>query len=238
MSMAAIGVGTALAGSAASAYGSHQSSKASAKAAKRQNMLTMMQIQRRNRIADRLEQVANKLLNEEPISERERAFISQASNVADQQLKRIQKEAIESGLEAQAGTGFLKSGRMADQVRKLVLEGAERRSQIQLGREQAIQNALLRNRQQALQALQSAGSINASGQLQQGVGNPLAPIGAGLTSIGGSFIQGGLQKQANQEFLSGLKDLQRQNTQVDPQSTDVAAMMQAMQNSPFARYGG
>ena len=205
MSFAGIGVGVAAIGVGTSAIGARNAAKDSKKSSNIQNQALVEQMRRRERIANQLEAVANKILNEEPISPREQALISAASNVADQQLKRIQKESIASSLEAQAGTGFLSSKRMSDQVRRLVLEGAEGRSRIAVGREQAINDAILRNRQQALQALQSAGGFNTAPQFSQPVGNPLAGLGAGLTSLGGAGIQFGSQQAGLDKFLASLK---------------------------------
>lgn len=190
--MSYVAAGIAVGGIAASTIGAKKSAASSKKQTKFQNQLLLEQFKRRNRIADQLEAIANKLLSEQPLSSREQSLITATAKVADTQLQRIQKEAIESGLESQAGTGFLKSGRMSDQVRKIVLEGAEGRSRIALGREQAIVEGINKNRQQALNALQAAGGfVPQAPQLQTPVGNPLAAFGTGLTQIGGAGLSGG-----------------------------------------------
>ena len=216
-------VGVAAAGVISSVAGSEKAGKASKKQTKFQNAIMMKQMERRNRIADQLESVANKLLNEQPISAREQSLIAASAKVADQTLQRIQKESIQSGLEAQAGTGFLKSDRMSDQVRKLVLEGAEGRSRIALGREQAVTDAIARNRQQALQALGVAGGFENTPQFQAPVGNTLAAFGSGLTAIGGAGIQnGGFGQQTQKAPI----------TQVNPQTVNPDFMGPTNQQFP------
>lgn len=221
--MSYVAVGVAVAGIASSAVGARKSAKESKKAAKKSGFFEVEQAKRRDLIARQLESIANKLLNEQPVSPREQALIAATAKVADTQLQKIQKESIESGLEAQAGTGFLKSGRMSDQVRRLTLEGAEGRSRIAIGREQAINDAIARNRSQALQALGMAGGFQTVPQFQQPVGNPLAAFGAGLTSIGSAGVeQGG--------FSFGQK---QPLTQVNPATTTPTTTPSAISGMPF-----
>lgn len=204
-----VAAGVASAGIVSSVIASDKAAKTSKKQTKFQNQIILEQLARKNRIADQLEAIAQKLLSEQPLTSREQSFIAASAKIADQQLQRIQKESIESGLEAQAGTGFLKSGRMADQVRRLVLEGAEGRSKVALTREQATISAIQQNRAQALQALSAAGGFSGGApQFATPVGNPLAAFGAGLTAIGGAGLQGG-------GFNFGQPQ-QQPLTQVDP----------------------
>jgi len=226
--MSYVAVGVAVAGIATSAISARKAAKSSKKQTSFQNQLLLQEFERRERIAKRIEEIAEKILREEPLSAKEQSLISATAKVADTQLQRIQKEAISSGLEAQAGTGFLKSGRMADQVRKIVLEGAEGRSKIALGREQAIVEGINRNRQQALQALGVAGGFQNVPQLQTPVGNPLAGLGAGLTAIGGAGIQGGGFNFGQQRALTQINpNVSTPTTGSDPGASqaDIAALL-------------
>lgn len=190
-----------------------------AKTAKRERRALLgFQIQaaeRQNRIADQLEGLANKILNDEPISGQEMQLLNNARDIAVKGIQKARKEAVTGALGEQAATGFLRSGRAAEQLRRLNIESGEAQQRVELQREQAVAQTIQQRQQQAFGLLQGAAGIQTP-QFQQ-FEQPLssqALIGAGLTTLGGAAIQFGGQQagiQAQQDVLrqQNLNQLQQ-----------------------------
>lgn len=200
--MSWVAVGVTAVGAVTSAVGSAQSAKGAKRAGEAlapQRQLEMQTMEHRLTIAQRLEDLAEKMLADEPINPEERALFDRAQKVATQQIERSGKEAQEQVLGALAGTGFLKSGRAADQIQKLAIEQSFAKDQISLQREQANFQFAQQKQQQAFSLLTAAGNIQTP-QFDPNL-QPLQAAtirGAGLTQLGGAAISfGGSLAKAN-----------------------------------------
>jgi len=189
--------------------------------------------------AKRLEELAQKLESGQPISDAERNVIDRAAKVTDKQLQQITQDATQQSLEAQAGTGFLKSGRMANQVRKIQIEGSLDRQKVAVAREQQLQNLIERRRQMALQANTALLNMGVPGAQQIPQGLPGASIaGAGLSSLAGSLFQSNAQQnqaQQNQAMLNQPQQPQAvtRGVQRDPGVSGVSAQSGGIVNSQY-----
>lgn len=184
--------------------------------------------ERRDRVSGQLEALLRKLLNNEPVSDAERNTLNRATKIADQQIQKATKDSIAQSLQAQAGTGFLKGERTADQIRKLTMEGSLGRQQIAVAREQQIQNMVDRNKQFALQ---TAGLVTGTGipQFQQFQMGPSArdQRNAALAQAGvaGVNLFGQMNAQQPQQMQQG-------------QPMQGTVRMEAPTESPFGGGGG
>lgn len=214
--MSGVAVGIAVVGTAASIHGSREAAKSAKDAQQDANTQTQGQRDLRDRAANKLEELANKLLNGDPVSQAERNTINRATQVADKQIQRASRESIQQALQFQAGTGFLKGGRTADQIRKLSLEGSLDRQQVQVAREQQLQNLIESRRGQAISILQRQAGIQ---PVQQNIpqGLPTSSlIGQGLTGLSGALFQ---QNAANAQARANAQFSQAQQ---DPNATNIA----------------
>lgn len=193
--MSWVAAGVAVAGIVVGEVGRRKAAKDAKKERRGFVGLQLEQATRRNRVAGQLEELANKLLSDTPLSPQERNVLDQAQQVANTQINRQTEEAKRNALAEQAASGFLKSGRNARQIRRLNIESAEARGRISLSREQAIQQIVEGRRQQAMTALSAAGGIGLP-QFQQfpTSQNSQQAVGGALTQLGGAFLsRGGLQ---------------------------------------------
>lgn len=211
--MSWVAVGVAVVGAASSAKGSRDQAKAAKKANRAGS--TARQRELRDSAADQLDALATKMLNGEPISQAERNTIDRATSVADQQIQRASIQGMQQALQFQAGTGFLKGGRTADQIRKLSLEGSLDRQQVQVAREQQLQNLIENRRNQAISILKGQAGIQPDAQ--QATGLPTASlVGSGLTGLSGSLFQ---MNAANNQASQNAALLKAQQ---DPNATNIA----------------
>ena len=180
------------------------------------------QLEMREDAAKRLEGMVQKLESDTPLSGAERALIDRTTKVADQQIQKATQDATQQALQAQAGTGFLKSERAADQVRKIQLEGSLGRQGLQVAREQQIQNLIERRKEQAFRA--NAGLLGLSvGAAPQGAsGLPLGSVlASGLSGVPGMISQQNQQANQNQQNQALLAAL-RTNGSSGGQTSNVA----------------
>lgn len=213
-----------VAGAAVSVVGvgvSETGRRKSAKSAKRERRALLKfqleNLKRRSRIADKLEEVASKIFEGKPLSGQEEQLIASATEVATRGIGKARKEAVATALGEQAATGFLKGGRTARQLRRLNIEAGEAQQNVELAREQAIQQAVERNKRLGIQTFGLAGQLSAQESTQQ-FPQPISSqqvAGTALTTIGGAALQFGLQQQgieAQRNFLQ-QQQLQQQATQ-------------------------
>lgn len=218
MSYAAIA--TVVVGAVASGVGSSRAAKAAKKASKPLRGIQIRTGEQRLRIASRLEELATKLLNDQPVSAAERSTIELARTAASQQIEKQRQITQENVLGAQAATGFLKSGRTARQLRRLNVEASEAQSRVALQQQQALVGATERKRLQAIQALGTA--LGAPGtqfqQFQQGL-QPASILGTGLTQVGGAL----LARNIGQSGTADPALEQQQNTAAIQAAQNIAA---------------
>ncbi len=191
--------------------------------------LQLKAAERRNRVSGQLESLLQKLLNNDPVSPAERNTLNKATKIADQQIQKATKDSVAQTLQAQAGTGFLKGGRTADQIRKLSIEGSLGRQQIAVAREQQLQNMVDRNKQFALQ---TAGLVTGTGipQFQQFQMGPSA-----RDQRNAALAQAGV---AGMNLYGQMNAQQPQQQQQLGQPMESSVMMTAPQESPFSGGGG
>jgi len=204
----------AIIGAAMSAKGQDSARKGAHSAREQPASLKEMQIVgHRLHIAQKMEELADKLLNDQPISGAERTLIDQSSALANKQINEATAKAQEQVLGAAAGTGFLKGGRTMDQIRKLSVDSATARQQVALQQQQAVMGRMEQNKTNALNLLTaSLGLPNANFQNQ-----PLASDtikGAQMTQLGGASLElaGQLSK------AQAIQSTQQRSTTSDPNS--------------------
>lgn len=216
----------------ASIAGSAMSSRAASKGANRSRAasaamarLELDQGERQARIADQLEAMANKMLSGESLSPQDLSMINAAQTLASKQIATATKEGINEALGAQAGTGFLKSGRAAGQIRKLSLEGIDARSRLALQREQFIQQTIEGRRNQAISLLQGAGGMSITPTNIPQLASSGSLQGAALSSLGGAGLNlagqmSGANSVANalaqQQFAGNRQGLFQASPPTDP----------------------
>jgi hypothetical protein len=230
MTMMAIGSATTgLAGGLIGARGASDGAGRSKRAQAQFLRYQLDQAARQERIAGQLEMLANKMLNDEPLNPNEMNLLNAARQMADKQIQTATQESIEQALGAQAGMGFLKSGRAADQIRKLSLEGATARQQVALSREQAIQQGIERQKQQAMGLLGAAGQMNVSNINLPQMASRGSLMGSALMQLGGA----GLSYAAN--MPTGQTVVPQGSPQGSPNRYDGnnAAMEQRMRETNF-----
>lgn len=202
----------AVIGAGSAYYSSEQAGSAARKAGARSEKLLRLQekqADRRDGIANQLEEMAAKMLRGEPISEAEKALFATVEKATNMSIQKNTEEATRGALQAQAGTGFLKSTRMADQVRKIHLEGSEQKTRAAIQREQAMLNMANQKQQQGISLLQSAAGM----PIPQFQSNLIDT--SGLTTAAGIGAVGGV--------VSGYANQYAQNQQN-------AALIEAMQS--------
>lgn len=198
-------------GAGASAVGSAEAKRAAERQATEAGNLGAVQRNLRDRAADTLDNIAQNILSGAPISPAETRIIDMAQKVATQEIERQRKITQENVLEAQAGAGFLTSGRTARQLRKLNVEAGESQQRIALAREQAIQQTIERKQATAIDILKANLGINVGPSPLVPQGLPTASlIGTGLTQIGGALFQQQAQQQSLQQQQAFLQSLQTQ----------------------------
>lgn len=195
--MSWVAAGIATASVVAGVESGRQAKKGAKKQARRLAPLAKTQAEiaeRNNKIAERLEQLAEKMLAGEGLSAAEQNLFKRVGEVTDKALQRSTREATEQAIAFQAGTGFLKSGRTADQIRKLQLEGSEQRDRASIERERTQLQLIEQRRAQAFSLLGAAGG-QAIPQFQTGlIGLPSESLNAAqLAGLSGTL--GGLAGQ-------------------------------------------
>ena len=195
------------------------------------HQLQMQTAQRNNQIANRLDELATKMLEGAPISPAEENLFKRVQELTDKQIRKSTQQSMEDSMAAQAGTGFLKSGRSADQIRKLSLEGAAQRDAGAIERERTQLQMIEQRRQLALQTLAQAGggampqfntglmglpseTLNAAGLSAASgtLGSMAGMLGGGLGGGGGAPSGGGTAPSSNYTGYGGQFDPNRFST--------------------------
>lgn len=213
----AVGAGLVVGGAASSAIGAKKTAKVAKRERRELLKFQLENLKRRGNIADRLEKIAIKIFEGAPLSGQEEQLINSATEVATRGIGQARRRAVETALGEQAATGFLRSGRTARQLRRLNIESGEAQQRVQLSREQAIQQAIFRNKQLGIQAFGLAGQLSGQEPVQQ-IAAPLTSqqrTGGILSAFGGAALQFGGQQQGIQQQQAFLQQqqLQQQATQ-------------------------
>lgn len=208
--MSWVALGLSVAGAVVSETGRRKSAKTAKKERRTLLQFQLENARRRSRIADKLEEIATKLLEGKPLSGQEQNLIDSAKQVAQRGIEKARTGAVQTALGEQAATGFLRGGRTARQLRRLNVEAGEAQQNVELSREQAIQQAIARKQQLGIQTLGAAGQLSGQEQFQQ-FPSPISNQQAGgniLSTFGGGLLEFGAQQQSfalQKQFLDQQK---------------------------------
>jgi hypothetical protein len=201
------GAGIAAAGQATSADSARKASSAAERSSGPLKLIQFKTAEVRLRLARLLEEVANKKLRDEPLSDAERNLFEKANTIAQRKIDEARVEARDRTLGDLAGMGRLTSRQAQEQIRRLNIETGKQKTDAELSREFALRDAEMKQEQLGLQAALGAMGVQQPNfqQFPQGL-QPGAITGAGLSNIGGALINIGGQQQASQQQRDFLEE--------------------------------